>query len=166
MSKMITCGKCGQAHTVPGRRPGSGGRRTAFHLSESDYIVCACGCELWKWGVDNNGYARVAHYGKPQKVSRILLGIVGDATLDACHHCDNPRCIREEDHLYIGTAKDNMRDMALKDRHGNAKILNSEIPIIRARVASSERQKDIAAEYGVSHSVISQIVNYKSRTLV
>ena len=30
-----------------------------------------------------------------------------------CHMCDNPRCIRL-DHLFVGTAKDNMRDMNVK----------------------------------------------------
>jgi hypothetical protein len=48
-----------------------------------------------------------------------------------CHTCDNRACIRI-DHLFLGTAKDNTRDMFSKGRNkGNIKKNNHDIKIIR-----------------------------------
>lgn len=37
--------------------------------------------------------------------------------MNVLHHCDNPPCINPE-HLYLGTQKDNARDMTIRNRAG------------------------------------------------
>lgn len=70
------------------------------------------------------------------------------------HKCDNRLCVRVE-HLYIGDASDNMRDMVDRGRHAE----------IRAKYTGTKRgnprfvsQRDLAEEYGVTQSHISKIV--------
>jgi hypothetical protein len=93
-----------------------------------------------------------------------------------CHTCDNPACVNP-DHLFLGTYKDNTRDMFNKGRQnrvarktsskakketspfGRAKKLNSE-QVLSIR-ASNNSVKDLANEYGVSVVAIRDILNRK-----
>lgn len=74
----------------------------------------------------NAKYPRVRINGRKRLVSRLLLAISDPSfclqgPLEACHKCDNSRCIRVE-HLFSGTSGDNIRDSVTKDRHrGNKK---------------------------------------------
>lgn len=76
------------------------------------------GCHLWTGGVDRDGYGLFHVKGRQVRASRYALEqILGPLPLDvlACHHCDNPPCVRG-DHLFPGTAKDNVQDMIRKGR--------------------------------------------------
>jgi hypothetical protein len=82
------------------------------------------------------------------------------------HYCDYRLCCNPG-HFFIGTATDNMLDMYQKGRHPvyrgeahtNAKLTQLQADEIRALYASTKvRQTDLAARYGVSQRVISNII--------
>lgn len=57
--------------------------------------------------------------GRMWKAPRVswLIHNADPGKMDVCHHCDNPACLNP-DHLFIGTAADNMRDCSRKGRLG------------------------------------------------
>lgn len=89
-------------------------------------ISNVAGCWLWNGTKDSSGYGQLTfdktknniRTRKTVQATRIVWEeYVGNISKDmlVCHTCDNPGCVRP-DHLFLGTAKDNMRDMAIKIR--------------------------------------------------
>lgn len=82
------------------------------------------------------------------------------------HHCDNPRCINIE-HLWLGTARDNARDMVAKgrgvnnagERHGLSTLTPEAVREIRRRAADGESQKRIATDFGITQPTVSKLLN-------
>src|SRR5699024_7924734 len=100
--------------------------------------------------------------------------------LMVCHRCGNRRCVRP-DHLYAGTAKDNVRDMIAhgtptqcltmnknaKRGEGNvlAKLEEPEVIAIRQMYASGDYTlKQLTHLYGVAATNIHSIVRRKTWT--
>ena len=88
-----------------------------------------------------------------------------------CHTCDNPPCVRP-DHLFLGTPRANVADMESKgrrvsrgasgSRNANAILAETDIPVIRAAHAAGEPYQEVARRYGVTRSLIGQIVRRKA----
>ena len=104
------------------------------------------------------------------------------AGLFVCHKCDTPGCVRP-DHLFLGTAADNAKDMRAKgrslcgeknhrharpeirqrgERVGSAKLTEEQVRDIVRRVEAGESQADLSREYGVSSGAVSLIVQRKN----
>lgn len=78
------------------------------------------GCRIWMGCVCKLGYGRLGDVpkGTPQLVHRKayeqFCGPIPDG-MKVCHRCDTPSCC-EPSHLFLGTQKDNLRDMFAKKR--------------------------------------------------
>ncbi len=97
-----------------------------------------------------------------------------------CHTCDNPACVNP-DHLFLGTCKDNVRDMMQKNRHSHgerhsailkvtapkgerhcrAKFTNESIQKVFELRSKGITYKEIATIYGVDFTCIYKIIKRK-----
>lgn len=77
--------------------------------------------------------------------------------LFACHHCDNPACVNP-DHIFLGTHKDNMKDMVLKGRN-TSKLKSEDINLIRL---SEETVTTLARRFGVTERTIKSVKEVQS----
>jgi len=83
-----------------------------------------------------------------------------------CHRCDVPLCVNP-DHLFLGTASENMKDMWIKGRHKSptegvigshsAKLTLEQVSEIRVLLQKKHKQREIAQRYGVSQAAISAL---------
>jgi hypothetical protein len=110
---------------------------------------------------------------------------------EVCHHCDNRLCVRP-DHLFAGTRSDNMRDAAAKcrlsqqthperrargERHGSktrpertlrgdqhpaAKLSEDDVRALRLARANGALLTELAAQYGLAKTTVSQIVRHET----
>ncbi len=76
--------------------------------------------ECWEWtGTrQGQGYGILYVEGKSTLAHRFAWAFANGpipAGMQVLHHCDNPPCTRLS-HLFLGTQKDNMQDMASKGR--------------------------------------------------
>ncbi len=126
--------------------------------------------DCWEWTASDNGHGYGQFYlnGTPVGAHRaayeFFIGSIPDGLM-VLHSCDNPACVNPA-HLFAGTAADNSHDMVTKKRgntgewnRGGGKLKESDIPEIRRRRHAGERLAEIAADYGVSDSMISMIAS-------
>lgn len=85
-----------------------------------------------------------------------------------CHKCDNTHCVRPE-HLFLGTAQDNVNDALKKGRNvfgervSQHKVNSAQVRQIRSLYANKEITCEfLGNKFGVTKSTISRIVLRKT----
>jgi hypothetical protein len=137
------------------------------------------GCWEWQGARGESGHG-VGWDGKRTRLAhRIAWFLTHGKWPDecVCHRCDNPPCCNPA-HLFEGDRAANLADMRSKGRaapmptqprgsqHSHAKLAESDIPLIRARLAAGEKAAAIAADYGVTSSNIRAIHRGKTWSFV
>lgn len=120
------------------------------------------GCWVWQEGRNQDGYGQTSVAGVQILVHRLMYELHVGAIprgFHVLHSCDNPPCANPA-HLKIGTNHENIIDAFNKGRR-LTRLLPTDIPTIRTRLARGELQKDIARDYGVTQMTISLIARGK-----
>lgn len=128
------------------------------------------GCLVWTGRLfSSNGRACLTlgrrNHGAHRLAFALAKGFIGEAKV--LHTCDNVICINP-DHLWLGTSKDNSKDMVAKGRQAkgekNARsiLTQAQVDEIRRRVAGRRLygiRKALAKEFGVNPETISRVIN-------
>jgi hypothetical protein len=117
--------------------------------------------ECWEWqgAIVQNGYGQIGNNGsKAYYAHRISYelhkGPIPEGMF-VCHSCDNKRCVNPN-HLWVGTASDNMRDAVskglIRPRRGEnsprAKLTDSIVAQLRSGEVTAS---DVARMTGVTY---------------
>ena len=141
---------------------GPKGAPIAEYLEYFKSVDPVTGCWNWMGTITPFGYGHMVRYGKHYQVHRLSHALRYGAVeryLYVCHKCDNRRCFNPE-HLFLGTAADNQRDMALKgrsargERNAGAKLTEADVLKIRA---DKRGHLEIGKDFGITRNHVSEI---------
>lgn len=124
---------------------------------------CPMDCWEWKGGVSGNGYGNFNNIRSHRFAYEYRNGAIPEG-MYVCHHCDNKLCCNPN-HLFLGTALDNMKDKINKGRTGDVgrsrKTTCHLDELIRHIYFSGLlNQNHIANVLQVDQAVISRILNH------
>lgn len=134
--------------------------------------------QCWEWTGPRvrNGYGYLGvdykHVYAHRFSYELVHGLIPDG-LHVCHRCDNRSCCNPE-HLFLGTAAENLADMRSKGRaasanqtrhpgetNGRAKLSVADVVAIRSEYRKQSRShgsRALARKFGVHDSLIRGIV--------
>lgn len=131
-------------------------------------------CWLFRGSHTNLGYG-VLHAEGEKRAHRVAWALFNGPIptgMHVLHKCD-VRCCVNPDHLFLGTHKDNMRDMAQKGRAKSPGLSGEESPVSKLTAKQVEAirneyptgqitQRNLAAKFGVTTMTVNRAVNFKS----
>ena len=124
------------------------------------------GCLVWTGGrYAKSTYGAIVYKGQKHRAHRLSWiaqrGEIPKGLL-VCHACDNPACIAIE-HLFLGTAKDNMADMRRKGRgRYRSKLSLEEVVRVKRLLADGMTMASVARETGVAYASVFAIKSGKN----
>jgi hypothetical protein len=109
-------------------------------------------------------------HGRQQNATHLMWWLAHSMDphpLHVLHRCDNGRCLNPR-HLFLGTVRDNARDMVAKGRHADrrgernpkAKLTAAAVRAIRKRWPA-ETQAALGRRFGVKRHAIMAIVHHQ-----
>ena len=185
MEIILTCAHCGKLFCVPSRsRVTKYCSHACYHrgryairidpleqlLRRVTFLPGPNGCWIWTGARNSTGYGTVQVAGKTRSTHwlsyHLFRGRV-DPGLCICHACDTPACVNP-DHLWLGTHRENMRDMTAKGRKRSVQLHGSRSPrsllnedaaaIIRTAADAGHSVASIARAFQVSQATVRLVV--------
>lgn len=130
--------------------------------------------DCWEWNAglrDREGYGCFSITHRQKEGAHRYSWMIHNGPIPkgmfVCHKCDNPRCVNPN-HLFVGTAQENVADMVAKSRQAfgakskcsGKKLTISQVIEIRHKYKSGKfTHKRLAAEYGVVRRSIGDIIS-------
>lgn len=148
-------------------------------LRHTGWDVTSRGCWEWRGSTNPHGYGQMAvgNYSGgtsfPALAHRVAFTVwKSDPTgFFVCHTCDNRLCMNP-DHLFLGAALDNNRDMSRKKRNptgdyrSDVRVSEADVAQIRTRYAAGGvSQSALAQEFRISQQLVSMLVNSLRRSI-
>lgn len=130
-----------------------------FH---SKYVVSNNNCWCWKTTWEDQPYGAFRGTYAHRWSYEHFKGEIPEG-MYVCHTCDNPGCVNPE-HLWCGTAADNVADMDAKGRRKVSGVRGTDRPQthlsehdVLAIRSSPETAKVLGGRFGISQSAIYKI---------
>jgi hypothetical protein len=127
------------------------------------------GCWEFVGRKNSAGYGAFTHYHLKSAHRFSYFVFKGEIPkgMFVCHRCDNPSCVNPK-HLWLGTHKDNYKDMILKKRNRNgslsgeknknSKLSKNDVDEIRKSYKEGLSTKLLASMFGCSQPNIHYII--------
>ena len=124
------------------------------------------GCWVWMGTTTLRGYGQIESFKRKHYAHRAsyeaFIGPIPKG-MYVCHTCDNVYCVNPA-HLFLGTQKQNLEDMAKKkrstwgERNPMAKLTYDQAMQIRLQKQAGASNKELAEKFNVTTSNISAII--------